>query len=234
MGFVGSLLAAEVDVDVARLETITVDLVAVGINNIELVVVAIDAIVFGRFGLKALGTGEALDDGAVHAEMFAAEILGQRFVRHGIEEGLGESVLFQSLAVLGEGAGIEGFVAGLHVEEPAEEEAEVDLFAELSFAADGVEGHEEEGFEEPFGRHAGASGVAVGGVEGGAHVGEDAVGASLDVAEWVVGPDAIFDAEAVEEGRLGVVRAAHGPSPEWGRPTVAQNPPKNQSFSARC
>ncbi len=46
-------------------------------------------------------------------------------------------------------------VAGLQVEVPAGQKVQVDLFAGLSFAPDGVEDLEEKGFEEPFRRHAG-------------------------------------------------------------------------------
>jgi hypothetical protein len=39
--------------------------------------------------------------------------------------GCNEAVRFESLAVLGEGGGVEGLVTGLHVEEPVIEEVEV-------------------------------------------------------------------------------------------------------------
>jgi hypothetical protein len=54
-------------------------------------------------GLETLDAGEALDERAVDAEVFAAQVLRDRFGDHGIEEGLGEPVRFQSFAVLGEG-----------------------------------------------------------------------------------------------------------------------------------
>jgi hypothetical protein len=98
----------------------------------------------------------------------------------------------------------------LHVEEPAEEEVEVDSFAELSFAANGVEGHEEEGFEEPFGRYAGPAGGAVGSFELGMESIEDAIGAMLDIAKWMIGGDAIFDFESMEEWQLLIGMTAHG------------------------
>jgi hypothetical protein len=71
----------------------------------------------------------------------------------------------------------------VQVEEPAKEQAQIDLFAELSFAADGVPGHEEQGYEEPFGRHAGSVGLAVGGGKRLSHAREDAIGPAFDVAQ---------------------------------------------------
>jgi hypothetical protein len=97
----------------------------------------------------------------------------------------------------------------VQVEEPAKEQAQIDLFAELSFAADGVPGHEEQGVEEPFGRQAGSSGLAVGGGERVGHAGEDAIGPTFDVAQGAVGPDAIFDVEHMKQGQLPVGFAAH-------------------------
>ena len=123
---VGPLLPVEIDVGIARFEA-----VAVGrILRVRLVV--------RLLGLETLGTGEALDERAVDAEVFAAQVLRDRFGDDGVEEGFGETVRFEALAVLGERGGVERVFAGLQVEEPAEEEVEVDLFAQLAFAADGV------------------------------------------------------------------------------------------------
>ena len=152
----------------------------------------------------------------------AAEILRDRFGDDGVEERFGEAVRFQSLAVLGEGGGVERVFAGLHVEEPAEQEVEVDLFAELAFAADGIEGHEQQGFEQPFGRHAGPAGRAVGGFELGMERLEDAVGAPFDVAERMVGRDAILDFEGVKQGQLLIGMSAPGRLPPRDGRSLAQ------------
>ena len=222
MCLVGPLLTVEIDFGVARFE-------AVAVGRI------LRVLLVGRlFGLETLGAGEALDERAIDAEVFAAQVLRNRFGDDGVEEGFGEAVRFQALAVLGEGGGIEGVFAGLQVEEPAEEKVEVDLFAKLAFASDGVKGHQQEGFEKPFGRHAGAAGRAVRGFELGVKRFEDAVGAALDVAERMIGADAIFDFERVEEWQLLIGTSAHGRLRLRWDEFSAIKPPCNRSFSAPC
>ena len=50
--------------------------------------------------------------------------------------------------------GVEDVVARLQVEEPAEQEVGVDPLAQLAFAPDRVQGHQQEGLEQPLGRDA--------------------------------------------------------------------------------
>src|SRR5580698_9755526 len=118
-------------------------------------------------------------------------------------------MLFEAFAILGEGGGIEGVVAGLHVEKPAEQQVEVDLFAELPFTAEGVEGHEKKGFEEPFRRYAGSTGGAVGGFKSQMESVEDAICASLHVAKGMVRTDAVFHFERMEQWQLLIGMSAH-------------------------
>ena len=60
-------------------------------------------------------------------------------------EALENVALLKPLAVLGEGGSVEGLVAGLHVEKPAEEQVEINLLAQLPFAADRVEHLQQQG-----------------------------------------------------------------------------------------
>ena len=89
------------------------------------------------------------------------------------------------------------------------EEVEVDLLAELAFAAYGVDGHEEKGFEESFGRHAGAAGGAISGFELGMESVQDAIGASFDIAERMVDANSVFDFESMKERQLRIGMSAH-------------------------
>jgi hypothetical protein len=105
----------------------------------------------------------------------------------------------------------------------------------LAFAADGVKGHEKEGFEKPFGRHAGAAGRAVGGFEPRVERVENAVGALFEIAKRMVGTDAVFDFKGMEEGKVANrhVRACVV-SALGVKEFSAIKLPCNGSFSAPC
>jgi hypothetical protein len=73
-------------------------------------------------------------------------------VEHRLEELAADVVLEQALAVLGEGALIEGGILDVHVQEPLEEEVVLKPLAELALTADGIEGHQQAGLEQVLGR----------------------------------------------------------------------------------
>src|SRR5690606_11790272 len=88
-------------------------------------------------------------------EMLTAQPFGQRFEHDGIEEGPTQTMILQTLAVLGEGRGVKRRISRLQVQKPAKEQVQINLLAELPFAANRVERHQQQGFEQPLRRHAG-------------------------------------------------------------------------------
>ena len=81
----------------------------------------------------------------------ARERLGHHFIR----ELLAHLALQQPPAVLGEHRGIEAGLHQAHVQEPAEKQMTVQLFAEGPLAADRLRGHGQRGLQELFGRGGG-------------------------------------------------------------------------------
>ena len=64
-------------------------------------------------------------------------------------------MIVEAVAIGREGGRVERFFARLPIDKPAVEPVGADAFAELPFAANRVKGHEEQRFEQTFGRHAG-------------------------------------------------------------------------------
>ncbi len=90
----------------------------------------------GSAELEALERGPGLQQGAVDGEVVAGElVLLAGEVEHGLEELAADVVLEQPLAVLGEGALVEGRVLDTHVQEPLEEQVVLESLAELALAA---------------------------------------------------------------------------------------------------
>jgi hypothetical protein len=140
---------------------------------------------------------------------------------------------FEALAILGEGGGVEGFVVGLHVKEPSKEEIVVDLLEELAFAANGVKGHEEKGIEEPFGRHTGSAGRAVGLFEERMVEFDDAIGASFEIAERMVVANAVLHFEGMKQRQLLIDMSAHRDLPgRWEEFSAMKLPWQRDFFSS--
>jgi hypothetical protein len=122
-------------------------------------------------------------------------------------------VIVQPLAVLGEGRRVERVLARMQVEEPAIHQVHVDLFAQLPFAADRIEGLQQQGFEQPFRRHARPTGLTVRRGKGLRQAGENAVGPAFDVSQRMVGPNAILDLKDMKQRHLPVRFATHNRLP---------------------
>jgi hypothetical protein len=118
VGVVGPLLAVEIDLGVARLK-------AVGVLRL----------VASVLGLKTLSRGQALDQRAVDAEVLAAQARGQRLTHHCRKEGLGQFVIVEPAAIVAKGRRVEGLLAWLQIEKPAEQQVGVDALAELPLAS---------------------------------------------------------------------------------------------------
>ncbi len=176
-----------------------------------------EAVVVGRILLSARSphrsagsswAGEALDQGAIDAEVLAAQTLRQRLGDDGLEEGLGEAVRSSRSRFLVKVVASKASSLGC-IQKPAEEKVEVNLLAQLAFAANRIEGHKQQRFEQSFWRHAGAAGLAVGCLELCGETLENAIRAKLDVAERVVRSDPIFDFEGMKQWQLPIGLAAH-------------------------
>ena len=167
--------------------------------------------------------------------MLAAQIGGDGLTHDGIEKRPGQIVVVEPRPVVSERGGVKRDVARLQVEKPAKEQIGVDAFAELAFAADGIQRHDEEGFEEPLRRHAGTTDGAVGLGELRRHPGQDAIDATLDVPQRMVGPDAVLDVEEMKQRELIVGLATHDCSPETRSGEISARTITIQpDFSAAC
>jgi hypothetical protein len=74
-----------------------------------------------------------------------------RLIQHRVEEGGRNLVLQQALANLGKRRSVESTVGNVEVQEPLEQQVVLQPFAELSLAADGIEGDEQASFEQVLG-----------------------------------------------------------------------------------
>src|SRR6476469_4479633 len=108
-------------------------------------------------------------------------------------------MFFQPLTILSEGGRVEGLFTRLHIEKPAKQKVEVDLFAKLQLAANGVEGHQQQGFQQSLGRDASATRGAVGRFKPWIEGRQNAIYASLDVPQRMIRPDAILDLKSVKQ-----------------------------------
>src|SRR6516164_4316919 len=119
-------------------------------------------VVFLVLASKRLHRCPRVDEAAIHGEVLVARqssALGLGHHRH--EELPSDIVLKQPLTILGERAVIERSILDTHVQKPSEEQVIVELLAEQSLAAHGVESHQQRGFEQLFGRDTRAPTLAV-------------------------------------------------------------------------
>ena len=110
----------------------------------------------------ALKRGPRLQQRPVHAEVVVREQPpAARLGHHLGEEGTRHLRLQQTLAVLGEGRGVEGLVLDVQVEEPLEEQVVAQLLAELALAAHREERDQETPLEQVLRWDRGASALRV-------------------------------------------------------------------------
>ena len=103
---------------------------------------------------------------AVDGEVLVGEQAQRvRLAHHLIEELLRDHVLQQPAAVLAERGLVEARLHQAHVQEPAPEQLEVELFAEGAFTAHRVQADQQTGLEQPLGRNRRSATSAVHGVE---------------------------------------------------------------------
>ena len=131
MGGVRTPLAMEVDARVAR--------------------------IFGRlsrrrlvFGTQALEAGRRFDQRAVDREMLIAQQSQPiRLGHHRVEELLGDCVLEQPRAVLGEGGPLEARLDHAHPQKPPKQEVIVQFLTERPLTADRIQADQQRGFQQP-------------------------------------------------------------------------------------
>lgn len=100
------------------------------------------------WGQKALDRRVALDQRAVHAEVIVAR-------QHGVEERRRQAMRVQPRAIVSERRRVKRRIVGRHPQKPAKQQVRIDPLDQLSLAADRVERHQQERFEQPLRRYAG-------------------------------------------------------------------------------
>jgi len=182
-----------------------------------------------------LEAGVGLDQGAVDRELLAAGQAFQKGVQvHAIEERPHEAVLLEALAVHAEDLRRPDALGRPQVQEPAEQQVVADLLAELDLAADAVEGLQQQGLQQPLGRHARPAGAAVGRVEVARHARQHRIGPPLDLTQRMAGRNQVLNVEGVEHVALGIHSTAHGVSSVMELPKCTRSPSVRPSFLATC
>lgn len=102
------------------------------------------------------------------------------------EEEFGGAVLEQVVLVLAEGGVVPDGVQQVEVEEPAEEEMLVEGLDQQHFGTNGVEGLQQLGLKQAFGRDGGAAQLGIHLVEERGEVAQDFVHKDFDLAQRVV------------------------------------------------
>jgi len=220
---IGTFLATEVDRGIALVVIIT-PVTDLGISCIH--------------RPQTLHRGERLDQTAIDAEVIAADQpVEDRLLHHPIKEVAHEAVVGEALTVHAEDFGRPDDVRGIHVQEPAEQQVVPDLLAELDFAADAVEGLQQQGLDQPLGRDAGPARLAVRGAEPPGHLLQNPVGPRLDRPQRMTRRDPIVNVEDMVNFTLRLDSTAHRSSSMtrfdalYGR---IQSPVRTKSFLAAC
>ncbi len=146
----------------------------------------------------------------IDGEMLAADRFISDGVGHGaVEERLHQAVLMEALAVLGEAGVVEDLVVGLHVQKPAVEQVELDVFAELALGADGIQRLQERGHDQRLGRDGGLAQDGIGGVETVVEAAKFRKRQLLDHAQRVILANHGLEIDRVKQCLLSILVAAH-------------------------
>lgn len=146
------------------------------------------------------------------------------------EEEFGGAVLEQAVLVLAEGGVVPDGVQQVEVEEPAEEEMLVEGLDQQHFGTNGVEGLQQLGLKQAFGRDGGAAQLGIHLVEERGEVAQDFVHKDFDLAQRVVLGHAARGREQAGHLGLGIHLATHAVSDP--RRFAPFNPP--ETFLMNC
>ena len=162
----------------------------------------------------ALERGPGLQQRAVHGEVVGGEQPAPpRLGHHLREEGAGDVVLEQAVAVLGEAGGVERLVADVEVEEPLEEQVVAQPLAELALAADRVERDQQARLEQVLGRDRRPAALGVHRVEQRREPREHTLHERLDAADRVIVGDEGVRRDRQQHVGLTLSVASHGAPP---------------------
>jgi hypothetical protein len=126
-----------------------------------------------------------------------------RLPHHRGEEAVGDLVLQQPLPVAAEGAVVEALVVDVEIEEELEEQVVAEPLAELTLAADRVEGHQHRRLEQLLRRHALPAGARIHGVELGPQFRQHRLHHRLDTPDRVVHRDQTIRRHRRQQSSLG-------------------------------
>ncbi len=190
-------------------------------------------------GLEALVRRPRLQQRPVDGEVITGEVAAQlRLTHHGGEEPVGDLVVQEPLAVLGEGRRIErGGVDG-QVQEPLEQQVVVQPLAERPLAAQRVQRHQHRGLQQLLGRHTRPADPRIHGIELAVEIAEHGVDHLADPADRVIRRirSSVLNVVNIAICRSGVPRTSNLPGQCSGtlwRTTRGMRAPSSSS-SAPC
>ena len=159
---------------------------------------------FAILARETFQAGPGLNEGAVGGEVFVA---GPAFLPGEVvdfdKEEFGDLGGKDALIVLSEDAMVKTTLAELAVQEPKPEQVVAQLLAEEPFAAHTVEGGQDAGLEELFGRDAGAAFPGIEIVEQGRELLQHRVDAAFNGPERMVGGHEGVEMDDGQKVRLG-------------------------------
>ena len=173
----------------------------------------------GLVGLKLLFDAHAcvrrprLQQGPVNTEMLRGHVATQlRLVHHRSEELVGDLVIQQPLAVLGERRWIERFPVDRDVEEPFEQHVVVQPFAERPLRTHRVHRHQHRRLQQGFGRHRPATRRRIHRVELAVHARQHLVHHHPDTPDRMIRRDQILGRQRRQHRQLTIRSSTHHPS----------------------
>jgi hypothetical protein len=159
---------------------------------------------------EALVRGPSLDERAVHAEVFVAGKLAPLGAElDTLEKGAGQVFVEQAFAVGTEGGVVPDLVFDVQTDEPAVQQVVVDRFDQLALAADGEKDLQQQGFQQHFWRHRGATTAGIHRLELAAHRRQQRIDHGAKLAQRVCRWHSLFKADVAEHRPLEVWVASH-------------------------
>jgi site-specific DNA recombinase len=161
-------------------------------------------------GTKAFEAGRRFNQGAIDSEVIIAQqTQPSRLAHHLIEEPLGDAVLEQPSAILGEHRRVEAGLQQAHIQKPTKEEVVIEFLAEGPLAADRVQRNQQRRLEQSFGRNRWSPTSAIHLVEDGRQFNQGAIGELFDHPQRMFRWHALFQVHNCQHRRLQFTPPAH-------------------------
>ena len=173
-------------------------------------------LIHGRlvFGPKALEAGRRFDQCAVDREVVVTQqSQASCLAHHLVEELLGNVMLEQPLAVLGEHGRIEARLHQVHIQKPAIQEVVVQLLTEGPLAAHRVQRDQQRRLEQPLGRNRWSPTRRVHLIEDWRHLCQRTIGELLDHPQWMRARYALLQIHERQHRCLRLVAVRASPPP---------------------